>query len=202
MFPEGTDFGGHGKVSSDRFARKNNLPTYDYVLHPRTTGFQHTVQELGSHIDSIVDVCIGYPVNMPCYGSDLSLGHFPKEVHFMTRRYPLSTLPKDADGLSEWCKERWAEKEDILKRFYEKRSFAERVIDCDNRVVREEREARVAHEQVFTLVWVSLLLAACWYLTLTNTYFVYLLLVLFAFNFVINHGLGGLSELEIALDTY
>lgn len=34
------------KMNSDSFAQKNDLPPYDYVLHPRTTGFVHMVNTL------------------------------------------------------------------------------------------------------------------------------------------------------------
>ena len=46
LFPEGTDFTKNTKIRSDKFAEKQNLPKYDYVLHPRTTGFCHFVQEM------------------------------------------------------------------------------------------------------------------------------------------------------------
>ena len=46
LFPEGTDLTKHTKQRSDQYAEKNNLPKYDFVLHPRTTGFTHIVQEM------------------------------------------------------------------------------------------------------------------------------------------------------------
>lgn len=46
LFPEGTDLTKNTKFRSDQFAEKNNLEKYQYVLHPRTTGFTHFVQEM------------------------------------------------------------------------------------------------------------------------------------------------------------
>ena len=46
LFPEGTDFTPGTKIRSDRFAEKNDLPKYDYVLHPRTTGFTYLVEQM------------------------------------------------------------------------------------------------------------------------------------------------------------
>jgi len=41
---EGTDKTQTTTQRSHAFADKNNLPRYDYVLHPRVTGFSHTMQ--------------------------------------------------------------------------------------------------------------------------------------------------------------
>ena len=48
LFPEGTDFTAKTKKHSDSFAKKNNLPYLEYVLHPRTTGFNFIVQKMRS----------------------------------------------------------------------------------------------------------------------------------------------------------
>ena len=46
LFPEGTDRGERAAKISDEFAKRNNLPQYDYVLHPRTTGFNFILNEM------------------------------------------------------------------------------------------------------------------------------------------------------------
>ena len=46
LFPEGTDLTANTKKRSDAHAEKYNLPKYNFVLHPRTTGFAHIVQEM------------------------------------------------------------------------------------------------------------------------------------------------------------
>lgn len=46
LFPEGTDLTPKTKGQSDSFARKNGLPYLEYVLHPRTTGFNFIVQQM------------------------------------------------------------------------------------------------------------------------------------------------------------
>lgn len=37
---------GNTRTKSDAFAVKNNLPKFEYVLHPRTTGFTFIVDRL------------------------------------------------------------------------------------------------------------------------------------------------------------
>ena len=41
LFPEGTDLTARTRARSDEFAKKNGLPSYEYCLHPRTTGFTY-----------------------------------------------------------------------------------------------------------------------------------------------------------------
>ena len=46
LFPEGTDLSQQNKDKSNEFAKKNGLPLYDYVLHPRTAGFTLVAQQM------------------------------------------------------------------------------------------------------------------------------------------------------------
>ncbi|XP_057353281.1 lysocardiolipin acyltransferase 1 isoform X3 [Manis pentadactyla] len=46
IFPEGTDLTENSKARSNDFAEKNGLQKYEYVLHPRTTGFTFVVDRL------------------------------------------------------------------------------------------------------------------------------------------------------------
>ena len=46
IFPEGTNLTPNTKKYSDEFAKKNNLLKFDYVLHPRVTGFSYVTNFL------------------------------------------------------------------------------------------------------------------------------------------------------------
>jgi hypothetical protein len=46
LFPEGTNLTAKTKSRSDAFAEKYGLPKYNYVLHPRTTGFTFLAQHM------------------------------------------------------------------------------------------------------------------------------------------------------------
>ncbi|XP_008583670.1 PREDICTED: lysocardiolipin acyltransferase 1-like [Galeopterus variegatus] len=46
IFPEGTDLTENSKARSNDFAEKNGLQKYEYVIHPRTTGFTFVVDRL------------------------------------------------------------------------------------------------------------------------------------------------------------
>lgn len=121
LFPEGTNYEDASKQKSDSFAKKNNLPYYDYVLHPRVRGFTYCVEKLRQgKLDAIHDVTVGYSEDY-CFGEiDLLKGTVPREIHFHIKRYSNDELPKDTQGLEEWCCKRWEEKEERLKLFYNK----------------------------------------------------------------------------------
>jgi len=119
LFPEGTNFEDASKLKSDSFAKKNNLPSYDYVLHPRVRGFTYCVEKLRQgRFDAVHDVTVGYSQNY-CYEEmDLLKGNVPNEIHFHIQRYSNEELPEDSQGLEEWCCKQWKDKEERLKKFY------------------------------------------------------------------------------------
>ncbi|XP_077699831.1 lysocardiolipin acyltransferase 1 isoform X2 [Canis aureus] len=121
IFPEGTDLTENSKARSNDFAEKNGLQKYEYVLHPRTTGFTFVVDRLreGRNLDAVHDITVAYPHNIPQTERHLLLGDFPKEIHFHVRRYPVDALPTSAEDLQLWCHRRWEEKEERLRSFYQ-----------------------------------------------------------------------------------
>ncbi|XP_066863970.1 lysocardiolipin acyltransferase 1 isoform X1 [Kogia breviceps] len=141
IFPEGTDLTENSTARSNEFAEKNGLQKYEYVLHPRTTGFTFVVDRLregsshvcpcisqprwipakrpmGKNLDAVHDITVAYPHNIPQTERHLLLGDFPKEIHFHVHRYPLDTLPTSKEDLQLWCRKRWEEKEERLRSFY------------------------------------------------------------------------------------
>ncbi|KAH3854327.1 hypothetical protein DPMN_096864 [Dreissena polymorpha] len=126
LFPEGTDLTTHTKARSDAYAEKNSLPKYTYLLHPRTTGFTHFVQEMkkGGILDKVMDITIAYPRGIPQNEMDIIRGNFAKEIHFLIQTFPNSEIPSGKDQLNQWCCERWRIKETVLNNFYEKKSFS------------------------------------------------------------------------------
>lgn len=194
LFPEGTDMYEQSLKNSDRYAEKNNLPKYKYVLHPRVKGFNYLVQRMRTNIlNSVYDVTVGYPINF-CYGEmDLVRGNFPKEVHFHFKRYEITDLPTDSDELDKWCAARWAEKEERLKQFYEKGGFEE----GSNEII-SARQLEVAKiEQVCSLVfWFSFIAFSfyiCWVSVLALSY-----AIIASVFYVFYNTRGGTDELLLS----
>lgn len=132
IYPEGTNLCEEMKVRSDKFAKKNDLPEYNYVLHPRTTGFTYLVQHMKNNnsFDAVYDISIAYPDNIVEHELDILKGKFPTEVHYHIKRYAAQDLPSDSKGLENWCKERWLEKEKQLETFYKTKQFDGPVAVC------------------------------------------------------------------------
>lgn len=120
LFPEGTDFCKNGIAKSRSFAEKNGYPVYENVLHPRTTGFIHFVNEMRENriLDSIVDVTVAYPKGIVHSEAELGKGIAPQEVHFYTEYYPASQLPQSSEKLEDWLRDLWRQKESRLGRYY------------------------------------------------------------------------------------
>lgn len=140
LFPEGTDRGERAIKISHTYADTNGLPRYDYVLHPRTTGFNLFLNQmrkseskiscgcalgryLDNYITTVYDVSIAYPQHI--VESEIELvkgGRFPESVHFDIKRYDVNEIcgneadkPVDA---SKWLVNLWKAKEARLKKFY------------------------------------------------------------------------------------
>ncbi|KAJ8289601.1 hypothetical protein GJAV_G00003230 [Gymnothorax javanicus] len=198
IFPEGTDLTENTRTRSDEFAEKNGLPKYEYVLHPRTTGFTFIVETLrkGDNLDAIHDITVAYPQNIPQTERHLVLGLFPREIHFHVRRYEVLSLPRSGAELQRWCQERWAEKEERLRAFY----TGPREFDASrrSRIPPCKSELRVMLIKVASLLYWSAFTALCFaglYLSpALRAYF--LLMVLFYLGQ--QKTLGGLEMLEMA----
>ncbi|XP_075391448.1 lysocardiolipin acyltransferase 1 isoform X3 [Tenrec ecaudatus] len=121
IFPEGTDLTENSKARSNDFAEQNGLQKYEYVLHPRTTGFTFVVDRLreGQNLDAVHDITVAYPHSIPQTERHLLNGSFPQEIHFHVHRYPIDALPHSKEELQLWCHKRWEEKEERLRAFYQ-----------------------------------------------------------------------------------
>lgn len=127
LFPEGTNSSNPtAQVKSAEFARTNNLAVTTHVLHPRSTGFSHMLQQLALHkpIRAIYDITIGFRSKRPLQlhqflQKSLLRGHFPDEICFFVQRYD---VPQQNQNHNEWLQARFDEKERLLARFYENTS--------------------------------------------------------------------------------
>jgi hypothetical protein len=124
LFPEGGDMTKRTKERSDKYADENGLPHYQYCIHPRTTGFVYVMNALRSGgLDAVYDVTIGYPDVLSKTEAEIAKGIMPREVHFHIKSYDDRDLPSDDEQLGQWCRDRWAEKEERLKQFYTNKEF-------------------------------------------------------------------------------
>lgn len=86
IFPEGTDKTPDTTARSDAYARKNNLPLLQHVLHPRETGFVYVIKalrDLGA-IDAVYDLTLAYAPTVPQTELSVFTG-FPTGTFFIMR---------------------------------------------------------------------------------------------------------------------
>ncbi|RVE54030.1 hypothetical protein evm_001433 [Chilo suppressalis] len=125
LFPEGTDLSEQNKRRSEKYATANNLPIYNFVMHPRTTGWAELCARLrGAGLASVYDVTVQY--DAPAQTEiDLLRGRWPSNVHFYFKRYPIEQLPGEEVDLRAWLNQRWREKESSLQRFHTEGIFVD-----------------------------------------------------------------------------
>ncbi|XP_066451215.1 lysocardiolipin acyltransferase 1 [Eleutherodactylus coqui] len=202
IFPEGTDLTENTKARSHEFAEKNALEKYEYVLHPRTTGFTFIVHRLreGNNLDAIHDITVAYPHNIPQTEKHILMGNFPKEIHFHVRRYPVSSLPASKEDLQLWCQDRWKEKEERLQSFYK----GERYFDVTrrSRIPPCKSELRVHFIKLASLLYWTTLIIASFYLIYLYSIVRWYALIMIVIFVLQEKYFGGLELIELACHRY
>lgn len=115
-FAEGTRIRPAKLEGSRRFAEKAGLEPLRHLLLPRTKGFVASLEGLGGHLDSVLDVTIGYVGGVPSLWQ-WACGRM-RDVHIDVRRFPVATLPTSDEGRADWLHARFREKDARLDRFY------------------------------------------------------------------------------------
>ncbi|XP_057664476.1 lysocardiolipin acyltransferase 1-like [Diorhabda carinulata] len=191
IFPEGTDLTEATKKNSDKFAIKNDLPLYDNVLHPKTTGFVYLTQQLlyRNSLDAVYDITLIYPDTIPQNEKWLLNGKFPNVVKIHLVRYPKSVLPTSEEGLKQFLEKRWFDKEKIIKEFQATGNFLHgQILQC-----KRKWELYLAFIFWTILPYISL------YLFLTNNWFMAIVIVHTLFLLGVNMYCKGFQNFEILL---
>jgi 1-acyl-sn-glycerol-3-phosphate acyltransferase len=120
-FVEGTRLTAAKLAAAQDYARTNGLHVPRHTLVPRTKGFVASVLGLGTHLDAVYDLTIGYEDGVPSLWQYLQgLVH---RIHLHVRRIPASELPEPPDELRQWLLARWEEKDELLESFYKTGRF-------------------------------------------------------------------------------
>jgi len=110
-----------------KFATQEGVPHYQYVLHPRTTGFVHLLQKMQSagYFSTLYDISVGYGGHIVQGEMDLIVrGMCPEKAYFHVEKVDLGELAgKSEEELAEWLKKRWVRKEETMRDFYRTGSF-------------------------------------------------------------------------------
>jgi lysocardiolipin and lysophospholipid acyltransferase len=197
LFPEGTDKCPLATARSKIHAENKNLVHYDYVLHARTTGFVHFLQQMrkNNYISYVYDMTVAYPSEIVQSELDLFLaGACPTKIHFDIRKYDVKDLPTDDKQLCEWLSNLWAGKEERLRKFYSK-PVEERSLDSLPGDMKFEMTLQTRLVQVsITSVWI--LMTILWfYVFFTYPYQFLLGFLTLVFMYGCQYFFGGVEHL-------
>lgn len=109
----------HEKARAHAKNRGEHVP--HYTMLPRVKGFSASVIGLRGSASAVYDLTIGYPFGIPSLWQFIS-GQVP-EIHLHLKRFPIDSLPRDEQGLANWLKERFVEKDQRLAALWQHRSF-------------------------------------------------------------------------------
>ncbi|EEB13245.1 conserved hypothetical protein [Pediculus humanus corporis] len=141
LFPEG-GFLRKRRITSQRYAEKNNLPILKNVSLPRVGALQVIMENLG-HVDNvsdsdesesenqkiksnngarirwILDITIAYPQGVPLDLPTIITGSRPPcQTLLFYRLYKSSQIPDGKEEMTNWLYKIFQEKEEMLEKFY------------------------------------------------------------------------------------
>ncbi|CAH1991185.1 unnamed protein product [Acanthoscelides obtectus] len=191
LFPEGTDLTEKTKMESDIYAINHNKEKYKYVLHPKPTGFVHLSHQLlkNGNLDAVYDVTLIYPDRVPQNELYLLTGRYPKQIKIHLARYSKEILPRTEEGLKIFLEQRWQEKENTIREFYDTGNFP------PGNTLRCEGDWKIYAALVF---WTVLPYITLYYL-IFSTWFRNLVLAHTALLLATNIVLEGFHNFEMAL---
>uniref|UniRef100_A0A914PR90 Acyltransferase C-terminal domain-containing protein n=1 Tax=Panagrolaimus davidi TaxID=227884 RepID=A0A914PR90_9BILA len=183
LFPEGTDKCPRATGRSKTFAEKKNIVHYDYVLHPRITGFVHIIQKMRkeNYIDHLYDVTIAFNDSIVQSEVDLiKLGVTAHDVRFNIRKIPIADLPTTDQELGLWLKNLWVEKEERLRKFYSQSSETRQLDKLPNAKSFDLTPQNRVFQLLILFMWIILTIG--WiYFFLTSNYRFWLALITIGF---------------------
>jgi lysocardiolipin and lysophospholipid acyltransferase len=215
IFPEGTDFEPKSLASSHSFAKKNNLPLYHHVLHPRVTGTIHTIKTLvaAKSLERIVNVTVYYPDFVPTDELSLLRGQMPKEIWYFVDIIPLDKIPgamgdpssptgdnnndSPEDGkMASFLQEIWARKEAMLDTLESEKDKSWPASDNWPEITLPD--SHVLLSKFIVVYWIVYCSVAVYLICTSSIVFWYTILIIVGF-LVIGLVYGGLDKLEVRL---
>ncbi|KAI5082852.1 hypothetical protein GOP47_0002595, partial [Adiantum capillus-veneris] len=136
LFVEGTRFTEAKLRQAQEFAALSGFPSPRNVLIPRTKGFVAAVSNIREFAPAVYDVTVAVPKESPPPTMKRALSGQSSVVHLHIRRVPTSGLPETEDGLSQWCKDAFILKDDLLDKHKQDNTFGEELYKPISRPVK------------------------------------------------------------------
>ncbi|KAM0027710.1 putative 1-acylglycerol-3-phosphate O-acyltransferase [Helianthus debilis subsp. tardiflorus] len=123
LFVEGTRFTQAKLLAAQEYAASNGLPIPRNVLIPRTKGFVTSVSQMRSFVPAIYDMTVAIPKSStPPTMLRLFKGQ-PSVLHVKIKRHLMKDLPETDEAVSQWCKDLFVAKDDLLDKHKEEDTF-------------------------------------------------------------------------------
>ncbi|OWF45925.1 1-acyl-sn-glycerol-3-phosphate acyltransferase delta-like isoform X2 [Mizuhopecten yessoensis] len=125
LFPEGTRFTPEKHEASLKFAREKGLPEFKHHLLPRTKGFSYTIQALQGKgaVGALYDIAMGFKGNTVKPTLMNAFRGNAITAHLRMKRYELEDLPKEEEELSQWLRDLFKEKDDLVDEYMKTGKF-------------------------------------------------------------------------------
>ncbi|KAK1281501.1 1-acyl-sn-glycerol-3-phosphate acyltransferase PLS1 [Acorus calamus] len=123
LFVEGTRFTKTKLLAAQEYASSQGLPVPRNVLIPRTKGFVSAVNHMRSFVPAIYDVTVDVANDQPSPTMLRILKGQPSVIHVHIKRHSMTELPETDDGVAQWCKDKFVEKDALLERYLIEGSF-------------------------------------------------------------------------------
>lgn len=117
LFPEGTRLTNQKLENSHIVAKEKGYPIMKHHLLPRPKGFAYSIQELKGKLNAVYDATVVFDEGYP---SLMDVLHGKKILsRIRARRYEVKDLPDSEEELSEWLRNLFKEKDDVVEKFYQ-----------------------------------------------------------------------------------
>ena len=199
LFPEGTDLSKSNIEKNNEYARKNNLQETHQILYPKPGGLLTCLNSLSDQNTVIHDVTIAYKdYHQGKRTSEVSIlnGEFPREIHLNVKRYSKSDLPTSEKDIKKWLTDKFLEKEEILRNFYENNSRVPQVNDKMSSkwpsLLKYNLHLQTPKILLIIISWIIITFASFFYITIFR-WFVFFMMIIC----VSAKSIGGLDVLEL-----
>ncbi|XP_057745191.1 1-acyl-sn-glycerol-3-phosphate acyltransferase 2-like [Arachis stenosperma] len=126
LFVEGTRFTQAKLLAAQEYATTTGLPVPRNVLIPRTKGFVSAVSNMRSFVPAIYDVTLAIPKNSPPPTLLRIFKGEPSVVHVHIKRHLMNELPKDDEGVAQWCRDVFVAKDALLDKHKYEDKFSDK----------------------------------------------------------------------------
>ncbi|CAF3249312.1 unnamed protein product [Rotaria socialis] len=120
---EGTRFTEKKRLASMKIAQEKGLPELKHHILPRTKGFTLLLQGAENRVEALYDITLGFKKT----GAEPTLLSIIKgrscQAELFIRRIPISEIPTDTEGSSNWVHELYREKDKIYDYFAQHGTF-------------------------------------------------------------------------------